>query len=310
VYSEHFYSLAGNEYLMTSARNAFKHILKHLNIQNTQKILLPSYIGITDTEGSGVFDPVCETNTPYSFYPLNKRLEIERSSFEDLLKTGQFRAVLIIHYFGFPQNDMEWICSICKEYRVILIEDCAHTMHSSVKGITVGSFGDLSFFSIHKIIATDDGGVLKINNLDLGVPEVSVNGQVLSQATIDQFHHTDFEQIQVLRRKNYHYLLEQLSVIPQITVLHPHLEKETVPLNFPILIHEGKREAFYFKLEERGVITCSLYYRLIDQIEQEQFPIAHQLSEAILNLPVHQDTSEEELDFLTKQLKAAVAEVF
>jgi hypothetical protein len=57
-----------------SARSAFKHILNNTEL-NGGKILLLSYIGITDREGSGVFDPINSLNIPFIFYSVNNKVQ-------------------------------------------------------------------------------------------------------------------------------------------------------------------------------------------------------------------------------------------
>ena len=52
--------------------------------------------------------------------------------------------------------------------------------------------------------------------------------------------------------------------------------------------------------------TIALYYRLIDAIRPEEFPVSHLLSRSILNLPVHQDTEIADLHQLTDALEAAL----
>lgn len=84
--------------------------------------------------------------------------------------------------------------------------------------------------------------------------------------------------------------------------MHPFLDKGTVPLNFPIIVNNDKREKLYFKLIEDGIITTSLYYRIISEIDRVEFPVSYSISNSILNLPVHQDTTKEDLRFIVKHL--------
>src|SRR5690606_16961304 len=60
-----------------NARTAFLAFLQALGISREEEILLPSYIGWSQREGSGVFDPVVETGASYRFYRMSPRLEID-----------------------------------------------------------------------------------------------------------------------------------------------------------------------------------------------------------------------------------------
>ena len=76
-----FYNCMHPIQFMANARDAFYKILKTLDFGKNKKILLPSYIGVTEREGSGVFDPIKRDAVPYQLYTLDKRL----SAFEDEL---------------------------------------------------------------------------------------------------------------------------------------------------------------------------------------------------------------------------------
>ncbi|NNJ71538.1 MAG: hypothetical protein HKP10_09670, partial [Kiritimatiellales bacterium] len=67
------------------------------------------------------------------------------------------------------------------------------------------------------------------------------------------------------------------------------------------------REKLYFDLIERGFTLIALYYRLVPEIDEERFPVSHMLSQSILNLPVHQDTTTEDLDDLIHAIQDILA---
>ena len=64
----------------------------------------------------------------------------------------------------------------------------------------------------------------------------------------------------------------------------------------PIAIKKGQREAIYFDLVEKGITPTALYYKLIPQVSGESFSRTKELSNEILNFPVHQDTTPEDID--------------
>ncbi len=75
--------------------------------------------------------------------------------------TGKTRAVVVVHYGGYPAQ-IEEIVKICKKNNLILIEDCAHASGSFYKGRHLGTFGDFGCFSFAAIknLTTGDGGML------------------------------------------------------------------------------------------------------------------------------------------------------
>jgi dTDP-4-amino-4,6-dideoxygalactose transaminase len=279
---------------LDKGRTAFSYILKQIG--RNKKILLPSYIGITDREGSGVFDPVVENRIDYDFYNLNKDLSIDNSDFLKKIKDPRIKSVLIIHYFGFAQNDIEQIAKICKEHNKYLIEDCAHSLLSKFNNKELGSFGDASFFSLHKILSMEGGGVLQINNPNVRDPKIPDTDH------IRLYPKFDLKKIAEIRRANYLYLLEKLKSISFIEILYPNLPENTVPLNFPILINNKNRDEVYFEMLERGIELVSLYYRLIKQIGKE-YSNSHYVSKHITNLPIHQAITFSDINRIVKELK-------
>jgi dTDP-4-amino-4,6-dideoxygalactose transaminase len=82
-----------------------------------------------------------------------------------------------------------------------------------------------------------------------------------------------------------------------VLILRRHLGN-CVPQTFPILLKSREiRDHLYFELNKRGIGAVSLYHQLIKEIDQG-FSIEHELSDRILNLPIHQDIGFEELDFI------------
>jgi len=65
--------------------------------------------------------------------------------------------------------DMEAVISICKEFGLILIEDCAHTLGARWKGQLSGSFAHIACFSsqTYKHLNSGEGGLITTNDPDI-----------------------------------------------------------------------------------------------------------------------------------------------
>jgi dTDP-4-amino-4,6-dideoxygalactose transaminase len=292
-----------------SARSCFEHLLRNLTFAKDEIILMPSYIGETDTEGSGVFDPVRKTGVNYIFYELEADLSINLNDFQQKISSGKVKAVLVIHYFGFCQLQINAVKALCKKNNVFLIEDCAHSLYSLNHRMKPGSYGDFSFYSIHKLLPTTDGGFLHAKNNSVEISEIDIRKKI-SLETLESYCTISLEKTSEIRIKNYNYYLELLpEVSGKMSIMFPKLPKGIVPLNFPILIHSNKREKVYFKLIDAGIITCALYYRLIPEINKKIFPLSYEISEKILNLPVHQDTKKSDVLFIARNLNEILKEL-
>jgi dTDP-4-amino-4,6-dideoxygalactose transaminase len=293
-------------YLLSSARAGLSYIIDLLDLNTDNKILLPSYIGINDKEGSGVFDPISAKKVGYEFYRLNKDLSIDMDDLCEKIKDSSIRAVLLIHYFGFVQCDLEKIVKICKKNNLYLIEDCAHAFMSKYNNKCVGKFGDVSFFSLHKYLPITDGGALVINNDKIKDPQIT--DHFISEKTLRLLYQYDMKLINQVRRKNYKFLSKKIEQISGLDILYKNLPSGIVPLNFPVIVKNKNRDDIYFKLLDKGIETTALYYRIIEQIDERQFPISHYVSDHILNLPIHQDITQKDIKYMTKELKEIMDE--
>ena len=99
------------------------------------------------------------------FVDINK--ENLNINFEDLKKkyTKDCVALFAVHFGGHP-CEMDKITSWAKKKKLIVIEDCAHTLGGKFKGKKLGTWGDFGCYSFEdkKIISTGDGGALCTNN--------------------------------------------------------------------------------------------------------------------------------------------------
>ena len=287
-----------NRFYYNAARSAFLELLKSLNLKNNDIILFPSYIGQSPVEGSGVFDPVRYLNLKYMFYKVNEDLSIDIDDIQQIIKIQNIKILFIIHYFGFPQTNIEKIADFCKINNIILIEDCAHSISSNINNIPIGQFGNFALFSLHKIFAGKTGGILQVNNNELNF----YNRINIDMEDLIQFINSDINAISTNRRKNYEYYLKKLNNTNHYEIFYNELPKNTVPLNFPILIKNLDRFEVYKKLIEINVPCVSLWHTLIKEINQNLYPISQKISSSILNLPVHQDITTEDIDYIVNKL--------
>jgi dTDP-4-amino-4,6-dideoxygalactose transaminase len=286
----------------SSARVAWHAILKNVmtSIARTPRLLLPAYIGQNEREGSGVFDPIRQLNCEHAFYSLDDRLTPCENDIERQLETEQPDLLLVIHYFGFVKLNMDRIRNLCDKHQVILVEDCAHAGVFDERA-TAGVTGDFSFHSLHKFFAVDSGGALRTNRQTSQQPAIAEQ-ETCDSAVLEQVLRSDVQAICSKRRDNYKFLMEQLVRIDELTPLWK-LDSETVPHSFPVRIANGARERLYFHLLEQGMPTIALYYQLADELKQADHPTSFEISNSILNLPVHQDTTNDDLIRLVNEIE-------
>ncbi len=97
---------------------------------------------------------------------LKSKKFIKKENFLLNVKTGKRIKILIItHIYGYPANIIK-LKKIAKKYNLILIEDAAETIGTSIHSKKLGTFGDFSFLSFNgnKTITTGSGGAIICKN--------------------------------------------------------------------------------------------------------------------------------------------------
>ncbi len=99
---------------------------------------------------------------------LNDISEIRKGTCYNKLTGKRITAVVPMHVFGHPV-DLDPLFEVCKNFKLILIEDAAESLGSFYKGKHTGNWGKLSVLSFNgnKIITTGGGGAILTNDSTL-----------------------------------------------------------------------------------------------------------------------------------------------
>lgn len=75
--------------------------------------------------------------------------------------TNKTKAIMVVHWGGYP-CDMDEIKKIADEFNLIIIEDSAHALGATYKGVSIGSISDYTCFSFQAIkhLTCGDGGAI------------------------------------------------------------------------------------------------------------------------------------------------------
>jgi hypothetical protein len=136
--------------MFAQGRTAFYYGLKKLQLKKN-KIFIPNYIC------KSLLVPILKSKICYKFYNINDSFEINLKTIEKQISKNDY--LLIVHYFGQPQN-FDLVLNFCNKYKIRLIEDNAHGHSGKFKGKDLGTFGEMSFSSPRKILNSSTGGVL------------------------------------------------------------------------------------------------------------------------------------------------------
>ena len=146
--------------------------LRILACEEGSNVLLPSYIcGVA-------VEPFHELGIEARFYEVSLDLQSDIIDIKNKIDE-RTKGILVVNYFGFPQN-LEEIQNICEKYRLYLIEDNAHGLLSQKNSRLLGTFGDIGFSSIWKILPVPNGALLFVNNHEL----MNSNGNIARSSAL------------------------------------------------------------------------------------------------------------------------------
>lgn len=143
---------AGNYRLVTSGRVAIAMALREIGVGPGQQVLVPAY------HSQSMIPPVLWRGAEPVFYRVRADTAVDLHDLAGRIGPDT-RAVLVTHYFGFPQ-DMAPIRALCDARGLSLIEDCAHCFIGEQGGRPVGAWGDYAIASSMKFLPIYEGGAL------------------------------------------------------------------------------------------------------------------------------------------------------
>ena len=160
---EEFASYIGTEHCLCVSHGtaALQVAIAAMGVGPGDEVLVPGYFWVSTVSAvirSGAIPRLVDVDDSFSMDP------------EDLKRKITPRSKLVIFVpMGGVIGQIEKIASICKERKLLLLEDCAQSNGASKNGKKAGSFGDMSVFSfqINKNITAGEGGAVLTNSEEL-----------------------------------------------------------------------------------------------------------------------------------------------
>ena len=105
----------------------------------------------------------------------------------DRLVTERTKAVVVVHYGGFPV-DMDAIHAAAAKHGLLVIEDAAHALGSELDGEPCGRLGDAGCFSFfpNKNMTTGEGGMVVFRDEDAATAARSLRSHAMTTLTWDR----------------------------------------------------------------------------------------------------------------------------
>jgi DegT/DnrJ/EryC1/StrS aminotransferase family protein len=139
------------------ARNAIYHLFQALRSDDRRlTALVPDY-----NSGNEVL-AMRAAGVTIQYYPVGPDGQIDPSVVEQFCNRYDPDVLYVIHYLGWPQP-MWALTRLCRERRVLLVEDCALALLSALDGRPLGSFGDWAVYCLYKTLPVPNGAILVQN---------------------------------------------------------------------------------------------------------------------------------------------------
>lgn len=275
-------------YLTSSFRDGFRQILE-LQPLNA-RVLIPSYVGLSLEEGSGILDPIKEAFAEFEFYEVSENLDPLIDSLKSKIEIFKPTHVLVVNYFGFLISNRHEVFKALSLYDTISIEDFAHLITPLQWRMIVKKYANYEIFSLHKTLGSQFGGGAVLCNSGSEIPI----DETISIRDLDAYAHANLEYISRKRLQNYFTLDSRIRTLQNNRFDRFFTDNRIpiLPLNYPIrMTSKELRHSLFMNLNKEGIVPTALYHRLVPEISHQEFPQSIKASECILNLPVHQDIS-------------------
>ncbi len=258
---------------------------------------------------------------------------IDITQIEKLI-TAKTKAIVPVHLFGQCAN-MEEIMAIAKKHNLFVIEDAAQAIGAEYifsdgarkHAGTVGHIGCTSFFPSKNLGAFGDGGAIYATDDELAktirsianhgmkakyqYERIGVNSRLDSiQAAILDVKLKYFDKHIKARRQAAAFYDENLKSVEGLE-LPVRVEYSTHAFHQYTIKTEKRNELQAF-LQQRGIPSMIYYpgahhlqeaYRYLGY-KKGDFPVSEQLAETVLSLPMHTEMTEEQLEYMTDNIRS------
>lgn len=122
----------------------------------------------------------------------------------EALITAKTRGIMVVHYAGFPV-DMVAIQKLASKHDIVIIEDCAHALFSTLHGRSCGSWGTVAGFSFfgNKNMTCGEGGMVTTNDDQVAKCVRNMRSHGMTTLTLDRYKGRAFSYDVIAHGYNY-----------------------------------------------------------------------------------------------------------
>jgi len=315
--------------LTNSCTSALRLVLSHIGVSYGDEVITTPWTMIATNTA------ILEQGAKPVFVDIKyDTLNIDPSKIEEKI-TDRTKAIMMVHYAGYPCDHTK-ICKIALENNLHVIEDAAQALGSKYRGKYIGRLGEYCCFSFQtvKIINTGDGGAITCQYIEdadrlrakswFGIHREKRKKTFLGKfpediielgykynmnditATLGLVSLKYFDKVLEKRQEIGKIYFEELSNLRNIKLLNYNFkEKETNFWMFPM--HVKKRNKFVRYMLDRN-IEVGIHNHRNDKWSifggvQKDLINTGKVEKDIIHIPIHQDLSNNDIEFIIKEIK-------
>ena len=293
--------------------------LLYFNIKKGDEVLLPvnSFVATAWTVANVGAKPV--------FIDVSDDYNMDTELIEKNINS-KTKAIIPVHLTG-NISKVDKILNISKKYNLKIIEDAAQAVGAKYNKKMAGSFGNVASFSLHplkNLHVSGDGGIITTNNKSIYNFMKKIRNHGLKNrdelefwgynSRLDNIHAAIGRiKLKYINRWNNRfrkiasYYSEELKNIVTI----PIINKKSTPVFHRYIIQSKYRDRLKNFLFKKGIDTRINYpiplhlHKASKYLNYKKgdFPNAEQQSKHILSLPIYNELSDNEVDYVVKSVK-------
>ena len=309
-----YYNNTVNCVCLNSGFDALQLLLRAANIGHGDSVVVPAFTpvpvwaSVAITGAIPIGADVCAST--YNMTIESIRDAIDRDT----------KAVIVVHTFGCPVENIDEIRSMLWGNDIIMIEDCSHAFGATFRnGHRVGTIGDVAAVSFYPtknfggygdagaILASDNQITMRCRTLQKygNGTHRGINSrldELQAAFLVERLKKVDEENKQ--RKTNAAFYLENLRNITDITLPQDH----TGHVWHQFVIRHPKRNKLQIYLRNNEIETMRHYDCLPPQmdlyaIDESHFPISEVLAKEVLSLPIAPHLTREQLEYVVNTIK-------
>lgn len=316
------YNQVSNCVGVSNGLDALVIALKTLNIGAGDEVIVPS-----NTFIASVLAVTSVGATPVFVEPDEQTYNINPALIRNAV-TAKTKAIIPVHLYG-QACDMEAITAIAKEHNLFIVEDNAQAHGAAFKNKITGSWGDInatSFYPGKNLGALGDAGAITTNDTGLankakvfrnyGSEKKYYNQEAGFNMRLDEMQAAfllvklkEIDKWTMQRQQIADWYCEYLQGSGDLIL--PFVHPESTHVYHLFVIKTAKRNELMKYLNEADIQT-QIHYPVPPHLQEcyrdlgyskGDFPIAEELAEKCLSLPLYPGMTEEEVRFVSDKIK-------